>query len=96
MSENKPHPMTGIRPEIRECTIEVLKLTTSMDIDVYDAMEIFLRALASVALDAANGDCALAAKWMDEWLIPNIKHFRDQLEKGGNVTPIIVDGHTVN
>lgn len=88
----RPHPMDGIRPHIRDALIVVLKRTMDLGVDNYDAMEIYVRALVSVALDAAEGDCTQAARWMDEWLTPNLKHFRDHLAHGGRMRPDIIEG----
>lgn len=85
-----------VRPEIENGVLEVLKLTTQMDLELGDAMEIYLRALVSTCMDAADGDHAIAAKWVDEWLMPNIKHFRDHLAQGGHTPPTIVGGHRIN
>lgn len=97
MSDNQPHPMAGIRPEIEEAVINVLKATTSTQtINVGDAMEVYIRCLVSVALESFDGDHAKAAQWMDEWLFPNLRHFRDHLAKGGHSLPDVVGGQRVN
>jgi len=89
--------LVGIRPKIEQAVIETLKLSTSMDdIDLYDAMEIYTRCLISLALEAADGNRALAANWIDKWLIPNIQHFRKHLAKGGHTPPSVIDGNRVN
>jgi hypothetical protein len=89
--------LVGLRPKIEQAVIETLKLTTSMDdIDIGDALEIYIRCLLSLALEVADGDHALAANWIDECLIPNIKHFRKHLAKGGHTPPSVIDGNRVN
>jgi len=89
--------LVGLRPKIEQAMIDTLKLSTSMDdIDLYDAMEIYIRCLISLALEAADGDHALAVGWIDECLIPNIQHFRKHLAKGGHTPPSVIDGNRVN
>ena len=87
----------SIDEKIHEATVKVLVLTTGMKgIDNFDAMEIYLRALLSVAMDAAQGDHKKAGEWIDKWLIPNVMHIRDEMKKGGTSVPVVVDGHRLD
>jgi hypothetical protein len=87
----------SIDEKIHEATVKVLLLTTEMkEFDNFDAMEIYLRALLSVAMDAANGDHKKAAEWIDKWLLPNVIHIRDQMKEGGTSVPVVIDGQRLN
>jgi hypothetical protein len=97
MGDQKTEPalITGISPRIKELSIKMLQHSAELGVVNFEAMEIFTRILISIALDAAGGDCAVAAKWIDQWLLPNIHHFRDHLAQGGSVLPETIDGHRV-
>jgi hypothetical protein len=93
----KAESSMSIDEKIHEATIKVLMLTTGMKgIDNFDAMEIYLRALLSVAMDAADGDHEKAAEWIDKWLLPNVINIRDEMKKGGTSVPVVVDGQRLN
>lgn len=85
-----------INPKIVEAAISLLERSTSLDIDNFEAMEVYLRCIVSIALDSAHGDNALAAQWIDEWLLPNITKFRDTLAHGGMTPPCVVSGRRIN
>lgn len=72
--------------KIHEATVRVLIFTHGIGAENFDAMEIFLRALMSVALDASDGENKKVVEWIDLWLLPNITNIRDQLEKEGGIS----------
>ena len=89
--------MTGSLDKNQLRTIEVFKLTTSMEgITLSDAAEIYVRCLFSLALEVADGDCARAIVWINDYLMPLIRSLRDDLAHHEKIPPIIVNGELIH